>query len=46
MLIDLTQEEIDLLKILLDYLIDYLGYAPTDDDALLVRSIRTKLGET
>jgi len=45
MMVDLIQEEIDLLKVLLDYL-DYLGYSQTDDEALLVASIQGKLGDT
>jgi len=44
MIIDFTQEEVDLLKILLSYLIDYLGHSPTDEELLLIASIISKLG--
>ena len=46
MIVDLTQEEIDLLKLLINYLVDYLGYTPTGDELLLIESVKAKLGET
>ena len=42
MIVDLTQEEIDLIKALWAYL-DYLGYAPSESELALIASIQTKL---
>ena len=43
MIVDLTQEEIDLIKMLLDYLVDYLGYSQTEAESILIDSIKSKL---
>ena len=42
MIVDLTQEEVDLIITLLLYL-DYLGYAPSESEFVLIASIQTKL---
>ena len=42
MIVDLTQEEIDLIKALWGYL-DYLGYLPSESELLLIESIQAKL---
>ena len=45
MIVDLTQEEIELIIALWSYL-DYLGYMPTESELALIESIRVKLGAT
>ena len=44
MLIDLTQEEIDLILTSLEYL-DYLGYSCSPEEEVLLASITEKLGD-
>ena len=44
MLIDLTQEEIDLILTSLEYL-DYLGYSCSPEEKVLLSSVTEKLGD-
>jgi len=43
MIVDFTQEEVDLIVSLWRYM-DYLGYSTTDEELALVNSIFAKLG--